>query len=221
MERGPVTAGVLLELVNLISLSPADNPQARSYENRKCEMYAQDVVRLLPVVTYSVFSEVVGKLDQNSDTLEAYLARQISTLYFLLRLAPLYKANNRDPVVRRWAMLSNEPSHDPRPLFPDGILEGGVINCGNQLLLNYLTESWNRYTYYGGVRSEREAVAHSRLYCLVKEVENTYGWWVWPFFHHFESSEHVDRMTAIVEASNGTTPYPQEQRTDATEHPKP
>jgi hypothetical protein len=202
-----VTAGVLLELINLIVLAPADNPQARSMDGIKAANLSHEATTQLPLVTYSVFAEVAAKLDQSGDTFEAYLARQVSTLYFLLRLAPLYKASVQDSTTKKMALLTGDDV--PEGLFPDGMLGDGPVEAGNLLLANYLTESWNRFTQYGGPSNDREAVGYERLYVLVREVVRVYGWWSWPFFHHYESSEHVDGMTRLAEESNGRVPIPQ------------
>jgi len=197
---------ILLELTSVITLSPADNPQAETYENRKAKLLAHDAARVLPLIDYWEFSEVVGHLDQNGETFEAFVSRQISNLYFLLRLraaAVVTKAKGAD---KKLAVLNGDDDSLPEIPFPDGILEKTPQATVLQLLANYLTEEWNRYASAGPTRNRHEAIARSRLHYLIQEVVTAYGGWVWPFFYHFESSDHVDHMLKLVEDSNGRIP---------------
>ena len=208
MSKKTQKLGILLELVNLITLTPSDNPAAQKYENRKCRIFAHDAADMIPCVSYQVFTELMRKLDQNGATFEAYLARQISNLYFLLRLAPVLNKTPKKPVERRVSLLTGEEPEEVVDLFPQDLLENGPYASANQLLVNYLTESWNRYQQAGPTRNRREAIAIERLYYLVLEVVRTCGWWTWPFFYHHESLEHVDRMTKLVEeAGDGRIPF--------------
>lgn len=203
-------AGCLFELINLITLLPADNPQLRSQEQRKCAMMAAEASQVLPTISYSMFTEVLAKLDQNGSTFEAFLARQVSTLYFLLRLKPLTDDIDESATDKRLKMLGDEGEKDVisgEELFPKDLLEMGPMATANQLLANYLTEGWNWYTQHGSSRTNHEAIALSRLYFLVREVVKVYGWWAWPFLHHYDSSEHVDQMLKLVEeADDGRIP---------------
>lgn len=204
IERSP-QAAVLVELSNLITLEPTDNPQALRHDELQVMTWSRRASRFMHQIPYDDFEEVVGYLDQSADTFEAYMARQISTLYFLLRLHPLALRRRPQGTERRLAVLAEDEEADPPALFPEGVIESPP-HTALDLLANYLTESWNYYSQWGPSRNRREAIARSRAHYLVREVVQIYGSWSWPFFHHFESSVHVDTMLKIVEESDGHIP---------------
>jgi len=202
-------AGVLLELVNLITLLPSDNPQARAYEEGKTAQLAVEAGRILPTLPYSLYVELAATLDQRGSTFDCYVARQLSTLYFLLRLAPMATGivEPPSPTDKRFQLLAEGDEFSISEIaFPEGVLEDSPAATSYRLLSNYLVEQWNWYCSNGPINSTREAVAIQRLYLLVRQVVQAYGWWSWPFFHHHNSSEHVDQMLKLVEDSDGRFP---------------
>ena len=167
-------------------------------------MMSRDAFRILPIVPYEDFSEVLKHLDMSGATFEAHISRQISTLYFLLRLRVVVSAYTQGGTDKRLAMLNDVELPDVP--FPEGLIETSPQHSLLQLLANYLTESWNWYIASGPTRNQHEAIARSRVHYLVLQVVNAYGHWVWPFFYHYESSDHVDHMLKLVEDSNGRIP---------------
>jgi len=199
MEKQKIKVKILFDYINYVTL-PSNDPQIKLSESRKVSSAVKQISTLLPSISYSMFSEIVTHLDQNGSTFECYLSRQISTLYFLLRLAPIASGSYENRL--------NILDPNTKELFPEGLLSEDPYKLVGHLLGNYLTESWNWYVEHGPSLTEREVMCNGRLYSLIAEIVRIYGSGTWPFFYHFESSDHVDNMLKLIEENNGRIPVP-------------